>query len=169
MPNNFLQALQNAAGPSVGSMTIHLDLIKDKLEGDLVGIDPDFTKIPIQLIDFMIEEAAEYPHVCIAHIDSMIEELDKYNKQDNKMEAEVAQSNVQEGHTNEEVPALDKGGGSTPANKTQGLLPRALEMSLAEETIMEIARMAVGDKEGVQSVSMVQGEQQKTSLHSSCR
>jgi hypothetical protein len=32
------------AGSSVGSMTILLDLIKDKLEGDQAGIDPDFTK-----------------------------------------------------------------------------------------------------------------------------
>jgi hypothetical protein len=42
-------------------MTILLDLIKGELEGDLAGIDPDFAKIPIQLIDFMIEEAREDP------------------------------------------------------------------------------------------------------------
>jgi hypothetical protein len=146
-PNIFLQALWNAAGPSVGSMTILLNLIKSKLEGNLAGIDPDFTKIPIQLIDFMIEEAREDPEECIAFIDNVIEKLDKYNE-DNKMVAEVVQSNVRKGHTNEEAPALDKGGGPTPASKTQELLPRAQEMCLAEETVMETARMAVGDKEG---------------------
>jgi hypothetical protein len=145
------------AGPSVGSMTILLDLIKDKLEGDLAEMNPDFTKIAIQLIYFMIEEAGEDPEVCIAYISSMIEELDKYDE-DNKMMAEVAQSNVRDGHTNEEAPALVKGGGPTPASKTQGLLPRALETCLAEETVMETARTVVGDKEGVQSVSMAQGE-----------
>ncbi len=87
----------------------------------------------------------------------MIEELEKYGE-DNEMEAEVAQSNVREGHTNEEAPALDKGGGITPASKTQGPLPRALEMRLAEETVMKTARTAVGDKEGAQSMSMAQGE-----------
>jgi hypothetical protein len=51
----------NAAGPSVGSMTILLDLIKGELEGELAVIYPDFTKIPIQLINLMIEEAREDP------------------------------------------------------------------------------------------------------------
>jgi hypothetical protein len=151
MPHIFLQALWNAAGSSIGSMTILLNLIKDKLEGDLAGIDPDFTNIPIQLIDFMIEEAWEDPEVCV-YIDSVIKELDKYNK-DNKMEAKVTQSNVWEG-----FPAPKKGGGPTPASKTQGPLLRAPEMRLVEETVMETARMPVGDKEGVQSVSMAQGE-----------
>ena len=77
MPNNLLQALWNVAGPSVGSMTILLDLIKGELEGDLAGIDPDFAKIPIQLIDFMIEKAGENPEVCIININSMIKVLDK--------------------------------------------------------------------------------------------
>ncbi len=70
-----------------------------------MGTDPNFTKITIQLIDFMIEEAGEDPEVCITYINSMIEELDKYNK-DNKMEVEVTQSNVGEGHTNEAAPLL---------------------------------------------------------------
>jgi hypothetical protein len=137
-------------------MTILLDLIKDKLEGDLAGIDPDFTKIPIQLIDFVIEEAGEDPEVCITYINSVIKELDKYNK-NNKMEAEVTQSKVREGHTNKEAPALDKGGCPTPASKTKGPQTRALETRLAEDTVMKTARTAVGDKEGVQSMSMAQG------------
>jgi hypothetical protein len=87
----------------------------------------------------------------------VIKKLDKYNK-DNNTEAEIAQSNVWEGHTNEGAPALDEGGGPTPASKTQGLLPRTLETCLAEETIMKTTRTVVGDKEGAQSVSMVQGE-----------
>jgi hypothetical protein len=37
MPNSFLQALWNAAGPSVGSMLTQLDLIKVELEGDEGG------------------------------------------------------------------------------------------------------------------------------------
>jgi hypothetical protein len=48
-------------------MTIFFDLVKGKLEGDLVGIDLDFTKKSHStLIDFMIEEAREDPEVCIA-------------------------------------------------------------------------------------------------------
>jgi hypothetical protein len=56
-PNNFLQALWNAAGPSVGSMLTQLNLIKVKLEGDEAGVDPDISKIDAQLIDFLIEGA----------------------------------------------------------------------------------------------------------------
>ena len=34
-PNSFLQALWNAAGPSVGSMFTQLDIIRDELEGEV--------------------------------------------------------------------------------------------------------------------------------------
>jgi hypothetical protein len=58
-PTSFLQALWNAAGLSVGSVLTQLDLIKVKLEGDEAGVDPDFSKIDAQLIDFLIKEARE--------------------------------------------------------------------------------------------------------------
>jgi hypothetical protein len=58
-PANFLQALWNVAGPSVGSMLTQLDLIKTKLKGDEAGVEPDFSQIDGQLIDFLIKEAGE--------------------------------------------------------------------------------------------------------------
>ncbi len=79
-PNNFLQALWNMAGPSVGSMLTQLDLNKVKLEGDEVGVDPDFSKIDAQLIDFLIEEAGENIDECIAYIDNVIEKLNKFKE-----------------------------------------------------------------------------------------
>ncbi len=36
-PNSFLQALWNAAGPSVGSMITQLNMIRDELEGEAAG------------------------------------------------------------------------------------------------------------------------------------
>ena len=80
MPNNFLQALWNGAGPSAGSMLTQLDLIKVKLEGDEAGVDPDFSKIDAQLIDFLIEEAGENIDECIAYIDNVIEKLNKFKE-----------------------------------------------------------------------------------------
>jgi hypothetical protein len=154
-PNSFLQALWNVAGPSVGSMITQLNMIREELEGEAAGVDPDFSKIDVQLIGFMIEEAGEDTDECIAFIEDVIEMLDKY-KEGNKMEVEATPSNVQEGHTNEEILAPEKGGGTTTASKTQGLLPRAPEASLAEEITMETANMAAGDKEGAQSMSMAQ-------------
>jgi hypothetical protein len=150
-----LQALWNAAGPSVGSMIIQLDIIGDKLKGEAAGVDPDFSKIDIQLINFMIKEAGEDTDECIAFIEDVIKTLGKY-KEGKKMEAETTPSNVQEGHTNKEILAPKKGEGTTTASKTQGPLPKAPEASLAEETKMETATIVAGDKEGAQSVSMAQ-------------
>jgi hypothetical protein len=156
-PNNFLQALWNAAGPSVGSMLTQLDLIKVKLEGDEAGVDPDYSKINAQLIDFLIEEAGENIDECIAYIKNVIKKFNKF-KEGKDMEADTAPPNVGERHTNEDAFASNKGGGTTLAIKTQGLLPRASEASLTDETATEAARkMAAGDKEGAQSVSMAQG------------
>jgi hypothetical protein len=85
----------------------------------------------------------------------VIETLDKY-KEGNKMEVEATPSNVQEGHTNNEILTPKKRGGTTTASKTQGLLPRAPEVSLAEETAMETTNVVARDKEGAQSKSMAQ-------------
>ncbi len=156
-PNSFLQALWNAAGPSVGSMLTHLDLIKVELEGDEARVDPDFSKIDAQLIDFLIKEAGENIDECIGFINNVIEKLKKL-KEGNNTEAKAMPPNVGEGHTNKDAFAPDKGGGTTPASKTQGPLPRAPEASLTEETATETTRMMVaGDKEGAQSMSMAQG------------
>ncbi len=103
----------------------------------------------------MIKEAREDTDECIAFIEDMIETLDKY-EEGNKTEAGATPSNVQEGHTNKEILAPKKGGGTTTASKTQGLLTRAPEASLAEETAMETANMAARDEEEAQLVSMAQ-------------
>jgi hypothetical protein len=112
MPNNFLHALWNAAGPSVGSMLTQLNLIKVELEGDEVGVDPDFSKIDAQLIDFLIEEAGENIDECIAYINNVIKKLNKF-KEGKDMEADAAPPNVGEGHTNEDTFASNEGGGTT--------------------------------------------------------
>jgi hypothetical protein len=157
MPKNFLKALWNAAGLSVGSMLTQLNLIKVKLEGDEAGVDPDFSKIDTQLIDFLIEEAGEIIDECIAYINNVIKKLDKF-KEGKDTKADAAPPNVREGHTNKDAFASNKGGGTTSASKTQGLLPRASEASLTDETATETARkMAAGDKEGEQSLSIAQG------------
>ncbi len=156
-PNNFLQALWNAVGPSVGSMLTQLNLINVELEGDEAGVDPDFSKIDAQLIDFLIEEAGENIDECIAYIDNIIEKLNKF-KEGKYTEADTAPPYVGKGHTNKDAFASNKQGGTTSAGKTQGPLPRASEVSLTGETSMETARkMVAGDKEGAQSMSMAQG------------
>jgi hypothetical protein len=156
-PNNFLQALWNAAGPSVESMLTQLNLIKVELEGDEAGVDLDFSKNDAQLIDFLIEEAGENIDECIAYINNVIKKLNKF-EEGKDTEADTVPPNVGEGHTHKDAFASNEGGGTTSASKTQGLLPRASEVSLTDETTTETARkMAARDKEGAQSVSMAQG------------
>ena len=157
-PVNFLQALWNAAGPSVGSMLTQLDLIKTKLEGDEAGVEPDFSKTNAQLLDFLIEEAGEDTDKCITFINSVITKLDKY-KEKEETEMEITQSDAPEGRPEEEALTPKEGGGTSPASKTQGLLPGAPEASPAEGAAKETnTTMVDGDKEGAQSMSMVQGE-----------
>ena len=58
-PDNFKKLLLNVAGPSPGSMTILLDLLKDNLEANHVGLPTDFEKIPMKLLNFMVQDAGE--------------------------------------------------------------------------------------------------------------
>ncbi len=141
----------------MGSMLTQLDLITTKLEGEKAGVEPDFSKTDAQLVDFLIEEAGGNADECITFINSVIAKLDKH-EEGNKREKEIMQSNVQEGCPDKDAFAPDKGGGTTPASKTQGLLPGAPKASPAEGTAMETSiMMAGGDKEGVKFVSMAQG------------
>ncbi len=124
----FLQALWNVAGPSVGSMLTQLDLIKTKLKGDEAGVEPDFSQIEGQLIDFPIEEAGEDTNKCINFINSVIAKLDNYEEKEDT-EMEITQSGVPEGHPEEEALTPEEGGGTSLASKTQGMLPGAPEAS----------------------------------------
>jgi hypothetical protein len=157
-PANFLQALWNVARPSVGSMLTQLDLIKTKLKGDEAGVEPDFSQINGQLIDFLIEEAGEDTDECINFINSVIAKLDKYKEKEDT-EMEITQSAALEGCPEEEALTPKEGGGTSLASKTQGMLPGAPEVSPAEGAAKETnTTMADGDKEGAQSMSMAQGE-----------
>ncbi len=51
-PANFLQALWNKAGPSVGSIKIMLEMFWTKFEGELAGLQEDLTNYPQKIIDF---------------------------------------------------------------------------------------------------------------------
>jgi hypothetical protein len=157
-PANFLQALWNVAKPSVGSMLTQLDLIETKLKGDNAGVEPDFSQINGQLINFLIKEAGEDTDECINFIDSVIAMLDKYEEKEDT-EMEIMQSGAPEGRSEEEALTPEEGGGTSLASKSQGTLPRASEASPTEGATKETnTMMADGDKEGAQSMSMAQGE-----------
>ncbi len=58
-PNSFKEPLWNIAGPSMGSMIIFLDLLKDDLEEEEVGLPAEFNKIPVNLLARLVKEAGK--------------------------------------------------------------------------------------------------------------
>ena len=78
-PKTFLHALWNVAGPSAGAMVTCLDILKDKLEGQIAGVPAEFRDLPEQLIKFMYEEVGEDPHDAIkfiTHVSHQISQID---------------------------------------------------------------------------------------------
>jgi hypothetical protein len=150
-PNSFKELLWNIAGPSVGSMIIFLDLLKDDLEAEEVGLPAKFNKIPANLLALLVEEAGKEHGEQIEYIELILEALDK-----------ISQTN-----SHDEAPSPDEGT-NEEASKTQGMLPGAHKASPTEEAAVKPATQAGRDKEGAQSSSMASTGQQKTTLHGSC-
>jgi hypothetical protein len=158
-PKSFLHALWNAAGPSVGAMQICLEIIKEELAGQVAGVPMEFRDLPEQLINFMYKEAGENPNNAMTFIIQVHQEISKF---EDKEEEETTDSHVKTITYNEEAPAqgiLNVGNEGTQeeASKTQGPLPGAQQTSPAEGAVIKPATEAGGDKEGMQSMSLVQG------------
>jgi hypothetical protein len=136
-PNTFKKLLWNLARPSVGSISIYLNLLKDDLEEDKAGLPARFDKIPATLLALLAKEAGKERRAQIEYTEEVLEALNK-----------ICQTN-----SNKEAPSLDKGT-NREASKTQGMLPGAQKASPAEEATVEPATPAGRDKEGAQSLSM---------------
>jgi hypothetical protein len=136
-PDTFKQQLWNVAGPSPGSILICLNFLKDNLEADEAGLPADFNRMPVKLLELMVQEAGEDRGEQIKFIAEILEALKQINQTDSHNEA----------------PSSDEGIGQE-ASKTQGMLPRAHKASPTEKAAIEPAITAGRDKEGVQSPSM---------------
>ncbi len=92
-PKTFLHTLWNAAGPSAGAMVTCLDILNDKLAGQLAGVPAEFNDLPEQLINFMYEEAGEDPHNAIKFIIHVSHQLSQFDdeegEKDNKSHVKV--------------------------------------------------------------------------------
>jgi hypothetical protein len=143
-PTNFLQLLWNTAGPLVGAMIIQLELIKEELEVDILGIPAKFKKIPAQLIDFMIKEVGKNTKEAIHFVEGHILHLNKIDNNNSKEECFQA---IYPGETKEGINMppkkainarednshmLDKAGEHNTASKIQGPLPNTQQISPAE-------------------------------------
>ncbi len=148
-PANFLQALWNEAGPTVGSMKIMLNLMRAKFKGEVAGLKADLTIIPQVLINFLINESGEDSNNAIDFIDNIAEQLNKFNKERNAGDGETGESDA--------LPP-DKEDEPSKASKTQGMLPKAPEANPTEGTTTATTTTVEGDKKGTQSMSMASGE-----------
>ena len=79
-PNTFKELIWNIAGPSVGSILIFLDLLKDDLEAEEAGLPAGFNKIPVNLLALLVEEACEERGEQIKYIEEILEALDKISQ-----------------------------------------------------------------------------------------
>jgi hypothetical protein len=158
-PKTFLHALWNAAGPSVGAMVTCLDIIKDKLEGQLAGVLADFRDLPEQLINFMNAEAGEDPNKAIKFINQVSHQISQFEddigEEDNKRHVKVV--SYTEDAPAENALGIEKEETQERASKTQGSLPGAQQMSSTEGAVNKPVTEAGGDKEGVQSMSVAPG------------
>jgi hypothetical protein len=136
-PNSFKEHLWNLAGPSVGSKSIFLNLLKDNLEEDEAGFPATLDKIPEHLLTILVEEAGKECRDRIQYIEEILKALNK-----------IGQTNSQEG-----APSLDEGT-NQETSKTQGTLPGAHHASPTEEAAAEPATPAGWDKKRAQSLSM---------------
>jgi hypothetical protein len=136
-PDNFKELLWNLAGPSLGSIIILLDLLKDDLEADKAGLPANFNRIPAKLLDLMVQEAGKERGEQIKFIAEILEKLKKINQTNFHNEAYSSDEGIRQ-----------------EASKTQGMLPRAHKTSPTEEAAVEPAITAGQDKEGAQSPSM---------------
>jgi len=136
-PNSFKELLWNIAGPTVGSMIIFLDLLKDDLQAEEAGPPAEFNKIPANLLALLVEEAGKENGEQIEYIEVILEALNK-----------ISQTN-----SHDEAPSPDEGT-NEEASKTQGTLPRAHKASPTEEAAAEPTTPVGRDKEGAQSPSL---------------
>jgi hypothetical protein len=106
----------------------------------------------------MYKEAGEDIHDAITFINRMHEQLREYNddEEEGNLDSHVKTITYDEIEIAPDNPLIEDRG-TQEASKTQGPLPGAQQMSLADGTVLEPATEAGGDKQGVQSVSMAEG------------
>ncbi len=155
-PKTFLHPLWNAAGPPAGAMVTCVDIIKDKLEGELAGVLAEFRNLPEELITFMHKEAGVVTCDIIKFITDVSNQLSQFDEEereeDNKSHVKVITYDVDA--PVESTLGIATGGTQGGASKTQETLPGAHQTSHTEGTVNKPATEAGGDKEGVQSMSM---------------
>jgi hypothetical protein len=99
----------------------------------------EFNRLPMKLLEFLVQEAGEDRDNQIYYIKQITAGLEQIGQTDSR----------------DKVLNLDKGIGQSDTSKTQGSLPKVHKASLTEEATIELATMAGRDKEGAQSLSMV--------------
>jgi len=191
-PKTFLQALWNAAGPSPGAMGVCLEILKEELKGQQIGVPAEFDEQQEVLIRFMHQEAGEDLAEAIEYISRLQQEISRFedeeediqpngldnspvtpmqvdeDTQDNRQTQGTFPGSQQTDHADGPINSSEDAGGDKngmnpngnthDASKTHGTLPGAQKTRHAEGSVIEPAEDAGGDREGMQSMSMAEGE-----------
>jgi hypothetical protein len=140
-------------------MVTCLDILKDKLAGQLAGVSAEFRDLPEQPINFMYEEAGEDPYDAIKFITHVSHQLSQFDdeegEEDNKSHVKVI--TYAKDAPVEDALSIDNEGTQEGASKTKGSLPGVQQMSPMEGAVNEPTTEAKGNKEEVQSMSVVPG------------
>jgi hypothetical protein len=136
-----------------------LDILKDKLAGQLAGVLAEFRDLPEQLINFMYKKAGEDPHNAIkfiTHVSHQPRQFDEgEGEEDNKSHVKVI--TYAKDAPVEDAFGIDNEGTQEGASKTQGSLLGAQQTRPVKEAVNEPATAVGRDKEGVQSMSVAPG------------
>jgi hypothetical protein len=155
-PKTFLHVLWNTAGPTAGAMRICLEILKEELQGQQIGVPAEFRDLPEELIQLMHQEAGDDPQDNIDFITRIHQEIGQFDYE----EEEGSVSHVKHIQYDEIDPAPDipmtVDGDTQKASKTHGTLPGAHQTSPAKGAVTEPATDAGGDKEGMQSMSVAE-------------
>ncbi len=122
-------------------MVTCLNIIKDKLEGELAGVPAEYRNLPEELINFMYKEAGTDICEVIKFITDVSNQLSHFDE--DKME-EDSESHVKVITYDEDAPVesnlwIALGETQERGSKTQGTLPGAHQKDPAEGTVNEPA------------------------------
>jgi hypothetical protein len=156
-PTPFWHTLWNAARPSAGAMVTCVDIIKDELERELAGVLAEFKNQPEQLISLLYKEAGMETSTAINFITAISAQLSQLCGEESKEENEshVKVITYKGEALVESTVDVATGRNHKAASKTQGTILSTQQASPTERTVIEPATEAKGDKEGVQSMSML--------------
>ena len=141
-PKTFLQALWNAAGPSPGAMGVCLEILKEELKGQQIGVPAEFDEQQEVLIRFMHQEAGEDPAEAIEYISRLQQEISRFEDEEEEIQLNELD--------NAPVTPMQVDENTHDNSQTHGTFPGSQQINHADGST-DLVEATGGDKEGMYS------------------